>query len=275
MMNLNMTESDTMNDDADYARAGDAAASAAVASPAAPARRRFAPRLVPTLAAAVLVPLFICAGQWQWNKAAAKADWQAQRAAQQAQPALPIPPTVADAQTFRHRTVVARGHYEAQRQILIDNRIYRGQAGYHVLTPLRVEGSDTRLLVNRGWIPAPAERSQLPQLTTPGASVEVRGTASVPSQRVFLLAAEPASTRTAWPSVWQNIDLAAYARAAGFTVQPIVIELDAQSAAGGFVREWQPADDRRARNLAYAFQWWGFAVTTAVLWLVVNYRRPS
>jgi hypothetical protein len=30
---------------------------------------RFRPRLLPTLAALVLVPLFIAFGQWQWNKA--------------------------------------------------------------------------------------------------------------------------------------------------------------------------------------------------------------
>lgn len=259
----------------DYARRGAGAPSVAAAgTPERPARR-FRPQLWPTLAAALLVPLFVAAGQWQWNKAAAKAGLQAQRDAREAEAPVAIAATRVDAEALRHRAVHARGHYETSHEILIDNRIHKGQAGYHVITPLRVEGSDIRVLVNRGWIAAPAERRDLPQFATPGGPLDIVGSASVPSTRYFSLAPERAGAPGVLPKVWQNLDLAAYAKAAGFAVQPIVVELDAQSVAGGFVREWRPADDRRTTNLGYAFQWWGFAATTVVLWLVFNFRRPE
>ena len=247
----------------------------AIAAPASSKRpRRFRPRLWPTLAAALLLPLFIAAGQWQWTKAQTKTLLQQQLDARGAEPALAMPATRVDAQSLRYRKVIARGRYEPESQILIDNRTHREHAGYHVVTPLRLEGSELRLLVNRGWVAAPADRRQLPDVDTPRGVVEVEGTAVVPTARFFTLGA--ASDRHDEPSgVWQNLDLARYAQAVAFPIQPVVVELDAASAADGLVREWRRPDERIHVNLGYALQWWAFAATTAVLWLVVNFRRAT
>ncbi len=237
--------------------------------------RRFQPRLWPTLAAALLVPLFIAAGQWQWTKATIKANLQKELDARGVEPAIQIPSTRVDAQSLLYRKIVAQGRYEPQHQILIDNRMHRGQAGYHVITPLRLEGSEIRVLINRGWVPARADHRLVPLIATPSGSVEVSGSASVPGSRFFTLEADNASIKSEWQSVWQNLDMERYSQAVNFPIQPIVIQLDAQSAAGGFVREWPRPDERLQTNLNYAIQWWSFAATTVVLWLVVNYRKPS
>ena len=202
-------------------------------------RRRFQPRLWPTLAALLLVPLFIAAGQWQWNKAAAKASLQAELEARGVEAALTIPSIRVDAEALRYRKLVARGHFEPQYQVLIDNRTYRGQAGYHVVTPLRLEGSDMRVLVNRGWVPLQADRGTLPQIATPSGIVDVAGMAVVPGTRFFTLGKDDAKeTQGAWQSIWQNLDLAHYGKVVSFPLQPVVLQLDADSPAGGFVREW-------------------------------------
>jgi surfeit locus 1 family protein len=269
---------DSSKASADYARSAAAAPTAASAptarehAPRKPARR-FQPRLWPTLAAAVLVAVCLAAGQWQWDKASGKTSRQQQLDARAAQPAIQMPTTRADAQSLLYRKVVAHGHYEPQQQILIDNRTYRQQAGYHVITPLRVDGSEIRLLINRGWVPALADHRLLPQVATPSGRVEVSGTAIVPGTRFFTLGADSASVGPESPVAWQNLDLDRYGQAVGFPIQPVVIELDADSAAGGFVREWRRPDDRLQTNLNYAMQWWGFAATTVALWLVVNFRR--
>ncbi len=218
--------------------------------------RRFRPRLWPTLATAVLVPLFIAAGQWQWNKAALKTSRQQQLDARSAQAAIQIPATTVDAQSLLFRKVVAHGRYEVEQQILIDNRTYRGQAGYHVVTPLHLDGSELRVLVNRGWVPALADHRQVPQIATPSGKLEVSGTAVVPGTRFFTLGADSTAPGSGWQSVWQNLDLARYAESVSFPLQPVVIELAADSAAGGFVREWKRPDERLQTNLNYAIQWW-------------------
>lgn len=73
--------------------------------------------------------------------------------------------------------------------------------------------------------------------------------------------------------VWQNLNLARYAKAVTFPLQPLVIQLSPESAAGGFAREWPRPDERIERHVGYALQWWGFAAVTVVIWLVVNFRR--
>lgn len=246
----------------DYARSGAAATT-----------RRFRPRWLPTLAAALLVPLFLAAGQWQWNKAGAKAELQRQFEALASGPAVQIPARLAPAETLRYRPVVARGIYEPQRQILIDNRIHQQRAGFHVVTPLRIEGSDVRVLINRGWIPAPAERNRMPEVATPAGTVEVSGQAVVPTSRFFTLADD--ANDGSWQRVWQNLDMERYVRVAGFAVQPIVIQMAPDNATGGFVRDWPRPDDRRLTNLGYAMQWWSFAATTVALWLYHGLRRKS
>ncbi len=239
------------------------------------AARRFRPRWLPTLAAALLVPLFIAAGQWQWDKAAAKAARQQQLETRAGEPAVQIPAEPGDAQALHYRRIVARGYYEPQHQILIDNRTYHQQAGFHVVTPLRVEGSEVRLLVNRGWIPALAEHSREPEIVTPSGIVEVSGIAIIPASRFFTLQADNSETGAIWQRVWQNLDLARYGERVNFPVQPVIMQLDPDSAAGGFVRDWVRPDDRRLTNLGYAFQWWGFAATTIGLWCFFGFRRKS
>lgn len=269
-----MADSNKVN--VNYARTGEVAATSTARELAQKKSAfRFQPRLLPTLAAALLLPLFISAGQWQWNKATLKGNLQKDLDARGAEPPIQIPTTLVDPQALRFRKVVARGHYEAQTQILIDNRMHREQAGYHVITPLRLEDSDTRLLVNRGWVPALAQHHQVPQVATPTGTVEVAGTAVVPNTRFFTLGANDVNSKTEWQSVWQNLDLGRFGKSVDFPLQPIVIELDAASMAGGFVREWRRPDERLEAHLGYALQWWSFAATTIVLWLVVNFRRTS
>lgn len=241
-------------------------------------RRSFRPALWPSVAAALLIPLFLAAGNWQWNKGALKAERQQQLESRGAQAAVELSTSIVDPQALNYRRVVAEGRYEPQFQILIDNRTHNGQAGYHVITPLRIEGSDVRLLVNRGWIPAPGERSEIPSLETPADNLRIRGTAVVPPSRFFSLGSDGESAKQEWQRVWQNLDLARYAKSVAFPIQPVVLELDAYGIAadaGGFVREWRRPDERRFVNVGYALQWWAFAATTFALWLVLSFRRSA
>lgn len=237
--------------------------------------RRFRPRSLPTLAAALLLALFISAGLWQWNKAIVKGNLQEQLDARGTEPAVQISTTRVDSESLRYRKIVARGHFESEYQILVDNRILHGQAGYHVITPLRVEGSDLRLLINRGWIPANSAHRDVPQVMTPTGMVQISGTAVVPSAHFFTLGEDRFNPTAEWQSVWQNLDLDRYAKSVDFEIQPVVVELDPENMAGGFAREWRRPDPRRGSHLGYAFQWWGMAAITAVLWLVLNFRRNT
>lgn len=267
-----MSDSRNTVGERDYARAYGHPTNRAVPLAAAKGRLRFRPKLLPTLAAAALLPTFISLGVWQLNKARAKESLQSMLDARSREPAVQMPSAMADAESLRYRRVVAAGRYEPERQVLIDNRVHRERAGYHVVTPLRIEGSDMRVLVNRGWVPAPPDHRQLPAVDTSQGRVELSGIAVLPSSRFFTLAPEPA-TGAQWQTVWQNLDIERYKDTVGFPVQPVVILMDADSAGGGFVREWPRPDERIERHLGYAWQWFGFAGALVAIWLFVNLRR--
>lgn len=259
-----MTDSGREAGGGDYARPPSAPANAG--------RLRFRPRLLPTLATLVLLPAFVSLGMWQLNKARAKESRQSLLEARSQEPAVQMPTAAANPESLRYRRVTATGRYEPERQILLDNRVHRERAGYHVLTPLRLTGSDMRVLVNRGWVPAPPDHSRQPEIATPPGDVRLAGVAVVPGSKFFTLAPEPAATGP-WQPVWQNLDMARYRTSVDFPVQPVVIQMDADSPGGGFVREWPRPDERIERHLGYAWQWFGFAATLIAIYFFVNIRR--
>lgn len=220
------------------------------------------------------IALFVHLGQWQHGKADRKRTAQAllDGRSHSAPIALPTAP-IAGVEPLRYAPVTVRGNYDLAHQFLVDNRVYKDVAGYHVVTPLRIAGSDMRVLVNRGWVAAPANHSELPAIDTPQGEVELTGTATVPASRFFTLGgATPASAT--WQAVWQNLDLPRFAAAVSYPVQPVVIELDA-AAPTGFIRDWPRPDERWEKHLSYAFQWYGFAASAVLIWFFMGWRKPA
>ncbi|HET9699982.1 MAG TPA: SURF1 family protein [Burkholderiales bacterium] len=235
--------------------------------------RRFRPGLAPTLATLLLVPLFVHLGNWQWGKAERKAAQQALLESRMKAPPVTLTGGGVDAESLRYAAVRVRGRYEPQFQILLDNQVWRGRAGFHVVTPLRIEGSAARVLVDRGWVPFSGDRSKLPEVPVPqDEMLEVAGHAMVPPDRFFELGAPPAA-RAQWEPVWQNLDLRRYRERVPFEVLPVVVRMDPGSDAGGFMREWPRPDEKIGMHRGYAWQWWALAAALTGAWVYFGLRR--
>ncbi|MHB8535211.1 MAG: SURF1 family protein [Sulfuricaulis sp.] len=233
--------------------------------------RRFRPAPVPSLAAAVLLPLLLYLGYWQLQRADEKRVLQAEYDARAAGPAVQVEPRLQSPGELQFYRVVAKGFYQTDHQVLIDNRVHQGLAGYDVVTPLRLQDSDIRLLVNRGWIPQGQDRRHLPDYKTPKGLQEITGVATVPSEKYFMLAGHRPLDR-GWHVVWQHMDLERYAAAVPFPVQPVVVLLDPKSPAGGFTRDWMRLDAGIAIHQGYAFQWFMLAATLVGIYLYMSLR---
>ena len=236
--------------------------------PPAPApRRRFRPAIVPTLAAIVAIAVFVAAGNWQRGRMNQKLALRAQVEAAEALPPAAFPRTD-DWAAWRYRAIVATGTFDAARQILLDNKVHGGRAGYEVVTPLAL--SDGRfVLVNRGWVAGGATRAELPSVPPPAGTVAVRARVNVPPAGYLELAHDP----VAGP-VWQNLDLARYARATGIAVAPVILEQTAAVAGDDtLARDWPAPDLGVDKHRVYMMQWYAFAATAAGLWLYYTLRR--
>uniref|UniRef100_UPI00114CCE9B SURF1 family protein n=1 Tax=Candidatus Thiosymbion oneisti TaxID=589554 RepID=UPI00114CCE9B len=106
-------------------------------------------RWVPTLLLALPIPLFVALGVWQIDRAEQKREQMRVLGERAELPALEFRGPIADPESLRFRKLRARGTFEAAGQILIANRRQGNRIGFHVITPLRIRGSDSRVLVNR------------------------------------------------------------------------------------------------------------------------------
>ena len=60
--------------------------------------------------------------------------------------------------------VFVEGKWDSSQQMLIDNVINRGIAGYKVLTPFRIAETEEVILIDRGWIKGNKSRDDLPNI---------------------------------------------------------------------------------------------------------------
>jgi surfeit locus 1 family protein len=227
-------------------------------------RRRFQPRLFPTLATAVGVGLFVYLGSWQ---AAVALHQQRSTLPPEAIDVRLLDPGRADAARY-----TVRGQYEPELQFFLDNQQEAGVPGVQVITPLRIEGSETRILVNRGWIGWPHGRGVLPQVPVPAGPVQVTGMAQVPStKRMLLMPDRPEPD----PRLWNRVDLDRFAAQAQRKVQPVLLLQDAGDAVDGLIRHWPPPEDRSLKHHSYAMQWFAMALALLVFYAVASVRKPA
>lgn len=232
------------------------------------ATRSFRPRALPTLAMLGFVAITLAMGNWQRQRAADKEAQAAQFAAAADAPPIDLAGGEVDASRLRFRMVRARGEYDAARQLFIDNKIYAGRAGYHVVAPLKLAGSERFVLVDRGWIAQGARRSELPSAPAPPGLLTVMGRANLPPQHYLELGSE----RGRGP-LWQNLDLGRIAEATGLDLLPVIVEqIDPVTPGDGLVRDWPAPDLGADRNRSYMLQWYSFAALSIVLWLTLNWR---
>lgn len=218
---------------------------------------------------ALLLPLFLYLGYWQLQRAEEKLRMQAEYDTRANGPAVQVERQVQRAEELQFYRVVAKGRYETDYQILIDNRVHQGRVGYHVITPLKLQDSEVRLLVNRGWIALGESRERLPAIDTPEGLQRITGVATVPAEKYFTLG----KPQPGWQRVWQNMDMAHYAASVPFPVQPVVVLLDPADAAGGFTRDWSRLDAGISVHQGYAFQWFMLAAALAGIYLFMSLRR--
>ena len=213
------------------------------------------------MAAAILL------GNWQTRRAEQKLALQ-QRADSLAQgPVLSLPSTRVAASDYAYSRVAVHGAFAPQYTVFVDNRVLGGTAGYHVVTPFRIRGGDTYVLVNRGWIGVGQTRARLPPIRTPAGDLVLEGLAVVPPKRVYELETDPGGG----PLV-QNLVLARIEENSGLALQPIVIQQTSDTR-DGLVRQWQRPDQGVDVHRAYALQWYAMGVLIVILYFVLNLRR--
>ncbi len=235
----------------------------------------FTPGLWPTLVTLLLLPVLLGLGFWQLDRAEQKQELLETYDEHGSDAPIQLRARLKSTTGLRYRKATVTGRYDGAHQFLLDNRVYQGRAGYQVLTPLRIDGTDYAVLVNRGWTPQGKTRQDLPALPAPDKTelINVRGILYLPPEKVFALG-EGEDRAYGWPKVLQKIEFTLHQQQLGYELLPVTVWLDPEQA-HGFVREWKPLVFGPERHIGYAFQWFSLAFALGVIYILVNTRKAK
>lgn len=213
--------------------------------------------------------LFVRLGFWQLDRAEQKEALLAQYASgQQSQVEI----SRQNAETLpRYQRAEVTGHYDPAHQILLDNMpSHAGKPGYRVLTPL--ETSAGWLLVDRGWLPLGATRSQLPDISVDASERKLTGTIDVLPRAGLQLETPPVDANVPWPRVLSFPQHAALEQQLGRRLIPGLLLLDA-SHPQGYQRIWEAhLGFNPQRHIGYAVQWFALAAAALIIFIVTSFR---
>ncbi|MCL5255565.1 MAG: SURF1 family protein [Gammaproteobacteria bacterium] len=225
--------------------------------------------VVTVLAIVVLVKL----GLWQIDRGQEKQAIIDQHASALSRGPQTLSQSLIDAADLQtDDQVQVRGEFEAGQYFLLDNQIYAGRVGYHVIGLLTSPQLTQRLAVNLGWVALPGGRDTLPDVEMPAGTVNIVGRVHYPAERPFLLR-EQSFTATL-PQRIQYLELAAINQQMNLDLVPFSVLLD-ESQDIGFAREWPVVVSEPHRHYAYAVQWFGLAIAALVIFLIASRRAPK
>jgi surfeit locus 1 family protein len=218
--------------------------------------------IILTVVVLVAVVAMVALGFWQLRRLHSVREDNAKVEARLARPAEPLQfvlgPGVSPSSVV-YRRVSVTGRYDRVSEVLLRNRSsLEGEAGSHVLTPLRM--ADGRaVIVDRGWIPIDLTAEQEEQTRPPVLQpVTVMGLL-FPSERKSVLS--PSIPPTGRVTTVPRVDVARIAKQLEYPVVPLYLRLEAQTPPQPGELPVPPGspDLSEGPHLSYAIQWFLFA----------------
>jgi surfeit locus 1 family protein len=224
----------------------------------------------------VLAIALVCCrlGIWQLDRLAQRRAQNALIDERMARPAVVLDGAPIDPNALDYLRVEVRGVYDPAQEIVLRNRALNGAPGVHVLTPLRLDGSDAAVLVDRGWLPlelsAPAARQAY---TAPPGLVVVQGVARRSQTDAGGPADPPLPAGESRRDAWFRVDIAAIERQAGYRLLPVFAEQQPAPGDPELPRRVATSDLGEGSHLSYTVQWFSFAIIVVVGYLAWTYQQ--
>jgi cytochrome oxidase assembly protein ShyY1 len=236
--------------------------------------RSFRFRPISFVATVLLVALGIALGNWQERRAATKIAIAQRIQARSAEPPVLLGSAITPSAPLEFRRVAVTGQFAPGWPVFLDNRPNQGKAGFYLVMPFKIAGSDTYVLVARGWLQRNmAEHDKLPSYTTPAGTVTIQGVVVTSLGHVLQLGTAPPLKPGA---IVQNLDLSEFARASGLTLQPFFVEqIGTTPGDAALSRDWPSPALGIERHQGYAFQWYALAAMAFLFFVITGFRSGT
>ena len=219
--------------------------------------------------ALISAAVFVRLGFWQLSRRQERRARNALVSARLDSTAVSVALLPRDTALARFRRVRVTGVPDYEHELVWAARTHKGSPGVNLLTPVRLPGSDTAILLNRGWV-----------YSGDGATVDLakwRDRDSTFIGYVEELPSVAGASYTDRPSVIARLSHDVVAKALPYPVAPVyvIVLSDSAIAADRIARLSAPPLDE-GPHLSYAFQWFAFATVALVgVGIVLRQSRSS
>lgn len=221
--------------------------------------------------AALLAAAFVRLGFWQLDRHHQRAARNAAIQASLELPPLKLPDHGAISEGMSYRRVQATGLFDASHELLLMNRPYQEQPGYHLVTPLLFDDGSPAALVDRGWIPQEAGSPEWLADYTIDEQITLGGRL-LPSQPepAWDVLADPTPAPGERRLSWRALNLPTIQQQVPYPLAELYIEqLDPLDRPGPEPIPAPELELSAGPHLGYAVQWFAFAaiaVAGAAAW---------
>ena len=213
-------------------------------------------------------PILIFLGSWQVSRGIDKTDIVEKHYMNKSLPVINEKEmSVMNEDNLKYRTVSLYGEF-GQESYLLDNRLYRQEAGYEVFTTFETSENSV-FLINRGWISKEGFNYD-EDILLKEKGISIQGLLS-PFTRFGLNLVDESYVDT-WPKLVQQIDYEAAKKDLGSNINNSVIQLSAGSS-GALEPIWKPVDLKPSRHYGYALQWFGLAIVLICSFFYYGFKK--
>ena len=230
-------------------------------------RKKFNPGVRITIFFIIFAVVFFSLGIWQIERGQTKTQIMSEF-----ENKLTKEPIYLNAESKKWDRVLVSGKWENKKQLLIDNVIHQGIAGYKVLTPLRIDETNKLILVDRGWIKQNKFRDQLPDIQIPDNFESVIGTLEQP-ELGLVLSDELISNN--WPKISQTKNVEVISKAYTEEIFPMILLADPLLKNSLEYIKITPTNMTPIKHYGYSSQWFLMFIVLCFMYIWYGLSRNA
>lgn len=238
--------------------------------------------ILTTLLVLAAMAVMVRLGFWQLDRLKQRRAFNARVLAQVNAPQLDLnqalaklsPGALAD---MEYHPVTVTGQYDYSQQVAWRNQPFNGQFGIHLLTPLRITGSNEAILVDRGWIPQKDfDSGNLAQYDPPG-DVTVSGYIRNSQVKPFFwTVSDPPAAPGKRLAGFYIADLGRISQQVPYPLLPVLLNATPVAGVSGLpYRSDLNLDLSEGPHLGYAIQWFAFSIILGITYILLIRKELS
>jgi surfeit locus 1 family protein len=158
----------------------------------------------------------------------------------------------------------------SSQQILIDNVIHRGIAGFKVITPLKIEGLNKIILIDRGWIKQNEYRDDIPEINIVEQNETVSGILELPELGLVL---SDNLVTDEWPKISQTKNFDTISKEYDLELYPMILLADPVHKNSLEYIKITPTNMTPIKHYGYSSQWFLMFIVLCLMYIWYGFKR--